>query len=340
MSDGVRVWEVRADDSLDELRFSKMNREERIETWITQNVSLLAPDESGLLVIGRQIKTDFGKIIDLLCMTSDGDLVIVELKRDKTPREVTAQALEYASWVQGLDASQIESIAADYLKTTLKEAAEKRFDEYPEVLNGRHSIKIVASEVDDSTERIIRYLSSNGIDINFIRFHFFESQLGKQFLVRTFTVAPAEAEQNALRGAGNRHTGVRKTLQIRLEECTNEAEKAFIREKLADPGQRKDRASIALLYPAEGKIRFSARGRPAYMRINQKGRFSDDESFWNGHLSQSKLTSRNSGTEIAFNLYTQEDFAFFDRAMSTQLPSFGWLSEKAKERAEGEEDEE
>jgi hypothetical protein len=61
MSDGVRVWAVRADDSLDELRFSKMNREQRIETWITQNVSLLAPDESGLLVIGRQIKTDFWK---------------------------------------------------------------------------------------------------------------------------------------------------------------------------------------------------------------------------------------------------------------------------------------
>ena len=78
MSDGVRVWEVRADDSLGELTLSKMNRKERIETWITQNVSLLAPDESGLLVIGRQVKTDFGKLIDLLCMTSEGDLVIVE----------------------------------------------------------------------------------------------------------------------------------------------------------------------------------------------------------------------------------------------------------------------
>ena len=82
-----------------------------------------------------------------------------KLGTDKTPREVTAQALEYASWGEGLDAGQIESIAADYLKETLKETWEERFGEYeyPEVLNGRHSIKIVASEVDDSTERIIRF---------------------------------------------------------------------------------------------------------------------------------------------------------------------------------------
>lgn len=340
MGDGVRVWEVGAKDSLNELKLSKMNREDRIEAWITQNVSLLAPDESGLLVIGRQVRTDFGKIIDLLCMTPAGDLVIVELKRDKTPREVTAQALDYASWVQGLDAGQIESIAADYLKVTLKAACEQAFGEYPEVVNGRHSIRIVATEVDDSTERIIRYLSSNGIDINFVRFHLFESLLGKQFLARTFTVAPAEAEQNALRSPGNRRTVTRKTLGTRLEECTNDAEKTFLQAKLADPSQRMDKASVALLYPANGKIRFRARGRTTFMRINQKGRFSNDESFWKENLSQPKLATRNSDTELAFNLHTKQDFAFFDQTMSTQLRGFDWLSGKAQEGddPEGEED--
>jgi hypothetical protein len=97
---------------------------------------------------------------------------------------------------------------------------------------------------------------------------------------------------------------------------------------------------MALLYPAEGKIRFRARRRTAYMRINQKGRLSDDESFWNGHLSQPKSASRKSGSEIAFNLYTPQDFAFFDQAMSVQLRSLSWLSEKTKQGVEDEEDEE
>ncbi|MEM2292473.1 MAG: hypothetical protein QXX41_04285 [Nitrososphaerota archaeon] len=48
-----------------------------------------------LLVIGRQVKTAFEKYIDLLCIKRDGDLVIVELKKDKAPREVIAQILEY-----------------------------------------------------------------------------------------------------------------------------------------------------------------------------------------------------------------------------------------------------
>ena len=101
MSDGVRVWAVDESDSLKELELSKLDYEERIENWISNNVSVLVPEESGLLIIGRQVATVFGGWIDLLCINADGDLVIVELKRGKTPREVTAQALDYATWVQG-----------------------------------------------------------------------------------------------------------------------------------------------------------------------------------------------------------------------------------------------
>ena len=116
MSDGVRVWAIDESDSLKEMEPSKLDYEERIETWICNNVSVLVPDDSGLLVIGRQVETIFGGRIDLLCISGDGDLVVVELKRDKTPREITAQALDYASWVQDLTSQQVEEIAAGYLK--------------------------------------------------------------------------------------------------------------------------------------------------------------------------------------------------------------------------------
>ena len=55
---------------------------------------MLDPD---LLVIGRQVPTGFGGTVDLLCLDPTGALVVVELKKGKTPREVTAQALDYAS---------------------------------------------------------------------------------------------------------------------------------------------------------------------------------------------------------------------------------------------------
>jgi hypothetical protein len=59
---------------------------------------------------------------------------------------------------------------------------------------------IVASEIDDSTERIIRYLSEAGIAINAARFAFYQTGDGREFLSRAFTVALEEAERTAAKG--------------------------------------------------------------------------------------------------------------------------------------------
>lgn len=52
------------------------------------------------MLIGRQEDTGFGGRIDLLAIAPDGALVLIELKRDKTPRDVVAQSLDYAGWVE------------------------------------------------------------------------------------------------------------------------------------------------------------------------------------------------------------------------------------------------
>lgn len=52
------------------------------------------------MLIGRQEDTGFGGRIDLLAVAPDGSLVLIELKRNQTPRQVVAQAIDYASWVQ------------------------------------------------------------------------------------------------------------------------------------------------------------------------------------------------------------------------------------------------
>ena len=64
--------------------------EDMIEGWVAEQPSLLGLD---ILVIGRQVITDFGGRIDLLGIDSEGSLSIVELKRDRTPREVVAKSL-------------------------------------------------------------------------------------------------------------------------------------------------------------------------------------------------------------------------------------------------------
>lgn len=198
MPEEVRLWEVDK-DNLIEISRAKLDKEDRIEKWVMRDISVLAPD---LLVIGEQVETAYGKFIDLLCMDSSGGLVIVELKRDKTPREVTAQALDYASWVQTLNADEIEAIASGHFKgESLESEFKRKFNaELPDVLNEHHSMLVVASEIDDSTERIIRYLSEAGIAINAVSFGFYQSKDRREFLSRTFTVAPEEVEKATSKG--------------------------------------------------------------------------------------------------------------------------------------------
>lgn len=103
MGQKIRLWEVTAEKAVREIEDGGISLEVQLEEWLANDIAMLDPD---LLVIGRQVRTDYGGQIDLLCIAADGALVVVELKRGKTPREVTAQALDYASWVQDLNANR------------------------------------------------------------------------------------------------------------------------------------------------------------------------------------------------------------------------------------------
>ena len=64
-----------------------------LEPWIESNPEIIGPD---ITVIGRQVMTKSGPL-DLLAIDRSGNLVIIEIKRDKLPREALTQAIDYAS---------------------------------------------------------------------------------------------------------------------------------------------------------------------------------------------------------------------------------------------------
>ncbi|MEH1998356.1 MAG: endonuclease NucS domain-containing protein [Nostoc sp.] len=199
MQEDLKIWEVSAEDKLTEIIKTKLNLEARLEKWLERDISILSPD---LLVIGRQVATDYNGIIDLLCLDNSGNVVIVELKRDQTSREVTAQALDYASWVKNLSADEINNIAVNYFnylgnEGTLEQAFQTKFDKiFPEIINSQHKILIVASEIDPSTERIISYLSETyQVPINVAKFNYFNNN-GHELLARKFLVDPNQVKEN------------------------------------------------------------------------------------------------------------------------------------------------
>lgn len=184
----IRLWKIE-NAILQEMVKTKLDLEEKLEEWIASDISTIS---SNLLVIGRQVPTDFGGAIDLLGMEENGDIVIIELKRDKTPRDITAQMLDYASWIKDLTAERIQDIANKYLKdVNFEEAYQKKFNrDLPESINEHHKMFIVGSEIDGSSQRIIKYLSNYGVDINAITFNYFKDKNG-EFIARTFLIEPA-----------------------------------------------------------------------------------------------------------------------------------------------------
>src|SRR5690348_8396021 len=94
------LWKIGTGNALHRLDKSRLESEAILESWIAEHPDLLGHD---LLVFGRQVRTAYGGIIDLLALDSDGRVHVIELKRDETPREIVAQALDYASWVVGIE---------------------------------------------------------------------------------------------------------------------------------------------------------------------------------------------------------------------------------------------
>ena len=151
------------------------------------------------MLIGRQVDTGLGGRIDLLAIAPDGSLVLVELKRDRTPREVVAQALDYASWVESLEA---EAIAAIYARFRPQRSLSSDFVEHfgqpldEDAINDNHQVVVVAATLDASSERIINYLNDRGVAINVLFFQVFDHGQG-QLLSRAWLIDPGEVQVQA-----------------------------------------------------------------------------------------------------------------------------------------------
>ena len=185
------IWKV-ADPPVP-LADSSLSTEQLLEDMIVASPGVLSDE---WMLVGRQEATGFGGRIDLLALAPDGSLVLIELKRDRTPREVVAQALDYAGWVQRL---QAEDIARIYERFVPESSLAKDFrahfgtDLDENELNQSHQIVIVASSLDDSTERIVAYLRERDIPINVLCFQVF-SNGSEQLLSRTWLHDPIEVQ--------------------------------------------------------------------------------------------------------------------------------------------------
>ncbi|GJM43154.1 MAG: hypothetical protein DHS20C20_34360 [Ardenticatenaceae bacterium] len=187
-------------------KFGEHYHEHDLENWLEQNPAILT-DGQPLLIISRQPATPFSGVPDLIGVDEDGNTVVIELKRGRPPRDVLAQALEYAAWLANLSGDEIERLANQYLQPrTLAEAWHETFAgdvvagegetavTLPQnlQLNSRQRIFVVIEGNDDRITAVARYLRTLGVDINLIEYRYYRIQSGEEMLDIELTVGPEQ----------------------------------------------------------------------------------------------------------------------------------------------------
>ena len=198
----MRVFSVGAEGGFTEFKqvpFEASHEESVLEEWLESNPDGILED-GPLLIIGRQVPTDLGKSIDLLGLDREGHVVVVELKRARTPRDVVAQSLEYAAFAARLDVDSLERILGEYHPDEALSLAEHHceyfgFDHTEAVaFNKDQRIVIIGQSVTREIRQTAMFLGSKGIRVTCVEFTFFRDADGGRLLSQEIVVGREHAK--------------------------------------------------------------------------------------------------------------------------------------------------
>ena len=192
MTTEIRTWEI-LDGTLVPVAttLAEQGRTESfdLESWIESDPSIIRP---GLRVIGRQVTTRSGPL-DLLAIDRSGSIVIIELKRDRLPREALAQAIDYASDVATWSLDKLSEVCAKHSGQSLDDAITEAF---PDIdleglnINESQTIVLVGFSVESALERMIEWLSeAYGVGINAVALKYVRTKSGSEILTRTAIIS-------------------------------------------------------------------------------------------------------------------------------------------------------
>ena len=183
-----------------------------LEEFVRKNVSVLFPDEEEtLLIVGQQVRNREAGRADLVALDSNGNVVLIELKRDRDDLVARKEAFEFQAiryaanyalirtpqdLVQRLFAPYVErhrvefEIQPDLKGLTSSELAARRVDAFLRdnnatgTFNQQQRIVLIASSFDLQTQSACAWLAKSGIDIRCIAIspveyagqHFFQAE--------------------------------------------------------------------------------------------------------------------------------------------------------------------
>ena len=177
---------------IEETTFKELGmKEAHVEELLRQNVEMLCDDEDSMLIVGQQVTNESNGRSDLTAIDNEGNVVLIEIKRDKKDIEHRKEAFEFQAiryaasfatlhtveeFIQEVYAPYVENHKNEYkdCKThTSVEIAQRELSNFfngndlsIEDFNKKQRIILVASEFDEQTLSAVAWLNSNSVDIS------------------------------------------------------------------------------------------------------------------------------------------------------------------------------
>jgi len=227
MASEIKTWQI-VDGKLVPLvsALADAGRKEKddLEQWINSNPQILGED---IAIIGEQIQTSSGPL-DFLGIDTSGNTVIVELKRDRLPREALAQAIDYASDVAEWDTDRLREICQSHTGQSLEDYLTERFEGISIEdlgINQAQRLLLVGFAVEESLSRMIEWLSDKySIGINAVVLSYNKTKQGDEVLSRSVIIPEEIVKQKAnkkkfiIEMSNEPGTYEPETLEIKLTE--------------------------------------------------------------------------------------------------------------------------
>ncbi|MEQ2464708.1 hypothetical protein [Niallia hominis] len=169
--------------------FSELNyKESDIEELLRKNIDMICDEEESMLIVGKQVRNAQHGISDLTAVDNKGNIVLVEIKRDRKDIEGRKEAFEFQAIRYAASYATIEDpedlvnkIYAPYIEKyrdefesgplTSAELGNRKLMEFlrenvaESNFNKNQKIILVASDYDEQTLSAVAWLNSNNVDI-------------------------------------------------------------------------------------------------------------------------------------------------------------------------------
>ncbi|WP_336361540.1 hypothetical protein [Haladaptatus sp. ZSTT2] len=205
------------DENLSQLEEQELPTEKKLEEYLIRSDGAQIGGVN-VLYIGQQGSPGEGGIFDILGVDEQGDIVIIELKRERTPRDIVAQALEYAASIRSEEYPQLDERYREFVDDEEASLLSKHTEYFSRVddpltqreFNTDQRLLLVGTDFSELSLDMADFLREHGIDVVCVTFGSFTTDNGDLKLLTTEAVRrPLSAEPASV--SGGRSSSSRET---------------------------------------------------------------------------------------------------------------------------------